>query len=138
MNRAAAFIAVPVANRTHLAQQAVALQHLCDRDGGLEAGSGGNFGAGFASSTALGFSCGGVGADCGEAGSEFLASSVSFKSIKLAAIGIGVSPSISGIDKKKPNPQIINNQTSAASGNGHHRRISLDLELTILCCAIYV
>lgn len=110
----------------------------CDRDGGLGAGSGGNFGAGFASSTGLGFSCGGDGAVCGEAGSEFFASSVSFKSIKLAAIGGGVSISTSGIDKKNPNPQIINSQTSAASGNGHHRRISLDLVLAILFCAIYV
>ncbi len=57
----------------------------------------------------------------------------------LAAIGGGgVIGSSSGNDKKKPNPQIISNQTSVASGNGHHRRISVDLELAMLFCVIYV
>ena len=69
-----------------------------------------------------------------EAGSEFFASSVSFKSMKLAAMGGGgVTGSTSGSDRKKPNPQMINSQTIAASGSGHHRRISDDRELAIVC-----
>ena len=69
-----------------------------------------------------------------EAGSEFFASSVSFKSIKLAAMGGGgVIGSTSGSDRKKPNPQMISSQTITASGNGHHRRISDDRELAIVC-----
>ena len=115
-----------------------ALGLVCGRVDGAGAGLGNVFGAGFGSSAAFGCSgCGGGGLGAA-AGIELVAFSSSFRSIKLAAMGGGVSIFTSGIDRKKPNPQIISSQTSVASGNGHHRRMSLDRELAMPVCVICV